>query len=1815
MNTIHMNGRQSVSPASSGRSSPVPHASRRAVEEGLFKADKSLRRYAALVNRALGTWETSPQEWADYIAFLGRLLKAIQAHPKDTPFLPHSDDVASKLAQCLNPALPSGVHQKSLEVYSYIFSTFSGECLASHLHEYLPGLASVLSFASLSVRPGLYDLFETYIVQIPTADLRSALKSLLLGLLPALEEETSEDFERAFAIVESLENKFADADKAAQHDHTRDGFFWQCLFLCIITSRSRRQGALSYLNRRLPKFSNPTDLISNELSPTAEAVITPEPGLLARSFIAGLLDSQALVQRGFLDLLVSHLPLHSPVLRIHTQHQDLDELVSATIQILLRKDMSLNRRVWAWFLGPAPKEPGADNSVSAPTHTRSQQSSTQYDYFEAFGKEPLQRVILDMLKGVHSSPSQIARPFRICLSLMDRWEIGGSLVPYIFLPALQSVHAYSTDASVKDTMEVMRSANLFFDGVEASLIWATFSRTLQAALESSEQILDDLRLLKWMLEHFNLGDDDMIMFHAPMAFILLGSLLCGWHNTQIRSPEIELALSIGESLLKLIPARALQDNGSAIGRDVDGMSDGEVRRMVAMFYRGTEMSQDKPTLPLSRRGLASILLSRYTDITVRAFEQAAVPALRLVVPLYSDLLGKTSEVDGDYTRKLQQEVEAKLRSLSHENSAVSFPVLSSAVNLMTSLLGSGRIMPPEMEGILPLVTEQLWKHLSPSTAKHHVEAVRLIWQVDAMMSTQDTIRVSLLKVLRGEEAILAPEISISEEVARRFAVLWTHSVPAGPTASKLGAFGLARRASATTHATDAAIAERRLEVLAEPLLRAIDTLDNRSSSAHATVARWLAKLPSLDYVFEVLFTRLKALSAAFERECKADESETRRARDMLRGLQYVLNLFKHVLSNASQWSWDTLSTCTFTQGNGDEVNGVVCLAQICAAILSNNQVSVPDVNVNALALLSLLISSPKAADLVPLKLDALLIERLLECLNHGNDAMQASLLDLVPRAVMLESTSRGAEEGFVADQRLSPVTQQPSRVASPRLSGPAPHVRAPSQLLRCLLSGFSSELARLHMDQWLPFLSSILPTFADSIFASLIPLTECICRQLQKTLDELIALTRSDNKAPGISPDTTALGLMEALEMILAKAHGSLDHETAAQEPSERTAHGRGLLSSVTSGVFQSQGPPTRTAQANSRLTVILAFQDSIKVCLKLWSWSTHPSDEASDLTCLATTTYNAQRVRNKTRHLLEQIFSVEPLETLEVLIAHTSSATRQQDAAVAISLLQIMQQSKPKNVVLAMFDALCSRTNVAALPQERQSTQTVDLNAMDVTLFLLQYLQSIEDDATDEIWTDSLAFLRDVLANPLPYRQVLPALLSLVHLLAQKVANTNFGEQRRMRRDLGDIFQKLLAATLTTVPSSFFANTLLDEPPSGEIRAVRSERIWRASSLTAVLTDTVKDLDAILETAERVVNTVNSITTSLIAPVFRNKSFPSNLSQGLLALLLELEKKAPAAKSWKKEVADSFYDPRLFASSFENIEQGWLPVFKQWTLRDRDRMSDLLGRLSPPSSSGIMFGVGASAARLDADRRSQLNLRRLGLLLLGSGEDAWIAHMSDFEEKLVELSAATESSSPSSTIKAELFMLCRAIILSTSAIHLSPLWSTINALLKAALSSLLPGQSMSPVTNLGCLQACRLLDMLIVLAPEEFQLHEWLYVADTIDAVYREGRGTSYALADQIADVLAADGSDDGESMMFATPDSQRTGERRRLLLSSLSVDGGDVKAMTKDDFASAIIRPFLSQLSIHAYEGTYSMKAPDVQDCRECLLKDLIDLSTLVD
>lgn len=388
-----------------------------------------------------------------------------------------------------------------------------------------------------------------------------------------------------------------------------------------------------------------------------------------------------------------------------------------------------------------------------------------------------------------------------------------------------------------------------------------------------------------------------------------------------------------------------------------------------------------------------------------------------------------------------------------------------------------------------------------------------------------------------------------------------------------------------------------------------------------------------------------------------------------------------------------------------------------------------------------------------------------------------------------------------------------------------------------------------------------------------------------------------------------------------------------------------------------------------------------------------------------------------------------------------------------------------------------------------------------------------------------------------------------------------------------------------------------------------------------ASLLNVAPKLSFVLESNDRILNAVGNISNHVIGPAIHARSFPDSIGPGHLQLLLYISEQGPTAKSWKKDVSDAFNDARIISSSTDLMQNGWMPVFRKWSLSDKDRLPDLLSRLVAPSAAGIMFGVGANAARLDADRKTQLNLRRIALLLLSCKSDTFVSSLSLMDEKLSELATATLSSSPSSTTRAEFFMVFRALILSISFNHLSAIWPMINATMQAALASAIPGShEQETYNNASLLQACKLLDLLITITPDEFQLHEWLYITDTIDAVYRPDDWTPDALVDEVAESLGAEESSLSSSQYTSTPVAQQTTSggptRSQFLNSSLNggVDGADVKAMARDEFVRGVLRPFFSQLSMYAYEATYGMGGPDVEGCRQALVQDLLDEGTIL-
>lgn len=389
------------------------------------------------------------------------------------------------------------------------------------------------------------------------------------------------------------------------------------------------------------------------------------------------------------------------------------------------------------------------------------------------------------------------------------------------------------------------------------------------------------------------------------------------------------------------------------------------------------------------------------------------------------------------------------------------------------------------------------------------------------------------------------------------------------------------------------------------------------------------------------------------------------------------------------------------------------------------------------------------------------------------------------------------------------------------------------------------------------------------------------------------------------------------------------------------------------------------------------------------------------------------------------------------------------------------------------------------------------------------------------------------------------------------------------------------------------------------------SRKATGPDDVVALVASILPNISKILVDTDRIAAATITISTQILTATFRWKTFPRNVTASTLDILKTMSRIPEASKTWRRDVAEAFNDARFFCTdSVELIQDGWMPVLRQWAILDKDRMPELLSRLSSPTSAGIMFGVGASSARLEADRKTQLNLRRMALLMLSADNDTFVVNLSGLQEKLVDLMTATAASSPSSTTRAEVYMVLRALVLKNSSVHLASFWPIVNTELYDALSSLNPTDT-HDTYNLSCvLQAAKLLDTLLTISPDDFQMREWLFVTDTIDAVYRPPNWKPMALADGLAESLDTKaGAPHSATILLGNAQPQQAHQGRKPLLT-----WNTVKDIPKEMLVDQVLRPFLRQLSITSFESIYRMEAVDRKACCDELLKDLFDDNMLV-
>ncbi|XP_031730366.1 protein dopey-1 isoform X4 [Anarrhichthys ocellatus] len=224
-------------------------------------------------------------------------------------------------------------------------------------------------------------------------------------------------------------------------------------------------------------------------------VIGSDIELMVEAVSTSVQDSSVLVQRSTLDLILFCFPFHMS----QATRPDMIRILSAALHVVLRRDMSLNRRLYAWLLG-------FDNNgaITGPRSTRqSNPEEHASHYFNSFSKDMLVQAMVGILQGKARGGEEESilmhdlKPFRILISLLDKPELGPAILEDVLIEVFRTLHTqcrteldlqsqspFSKDHTHlssklrenKKTAELIKTANLLFNSFEPYYMWDYIAR-------------------------------------------------------------------------------------------------------------------------------------------------------------------------------------------------------------------------------------------------------------------------------------------------------------------------------------------------------------------------------------------------------------------------------------------------------------------------------------------------------------------------------------------------------------------------------------------------------------------------------------------------------------------------------------------------------------------------------------------------------------------------------------------------------------------------------------------------------------------------------------------------------------------------------------------------------------------------------------------------------------------------------------------------------------------------------------------------------------------------------------------------------------------------------------------------------------------------------------------------------------------------------------------------------------------------------------------------------------------------------------------
>ncbi|EDO05456.1 dopey N-terminal domain containing protein [Babesia bovis T2Bo] len=383
------------------------------------------KKFDAEVQHILLQFE-KPKEWADLMNCLIKLHKSILQSPICE--IPQKEIICKRLAQCLNPQLPSGIHVRALEVYSSILQKVGPEGLAQNLALFSSGLFPFFTYSSSSVRPIFLNIIEQFYIPLGKK-LLPCLIGLLICILPGLDDNKSESYEHVYKVLEQIS------------DCVSEKSYMRALWVILLNASKIRMSTLTVIaNKLAPGLPM--------LPPERVEILVPHRHVLVmKSLEATTEDESLLVLREMINMLIKHFPMDSDIL----SDEDKSVLCRQCLKLLTKRNWSLNRRLYHWIF-------------NATNDFNTSPESLDLTYFTKYTKDNLISAIKDLLMAKGKDLEEVLIPIKIIVTFITDADLKGvtdKLMPKLCIPILKYICKEHEEEEWR--ANIVESTRLIFD--------------------------------------------------------------------------------------------------------------------------------------------------------------------------------------------------------------------------------------------------------------------------------------------------------------------------------------------------------------------------------------------------------------------------------------------------------------------------------------------------------------------------------------------------------------------------------------------------------------------------------------------------------------------------------------------------------------------------------------------------------------------------------------------------------------------------------------------------------------------------------------------------------------------------------------------------------------------------------------------------------------------------------------------------------------------------------------------------------------------------------------------------------------------------------------------------------------------------------------------------------------------------------------------------------------------------------------------------------------------------------------------------------